>query len=85
VEKQVAVGTAVTRWAVVVGAGLAFAPLAYLRASPALNVVLYAAAAAGYLFALRALGTISARELRALFQALGFAKARKQKVAEAGP
>jgi Membrane protein involved in the export of O-antigen and teichoic acid len=79
------VGTALSRWAVVVGAGLAFAPLAYLRASPALNVVLYAAAAAGYLFALRALGTISARELRALFQALGFAKARKQKVAEAGP
>jgi hypothetical protein len=77
------IGTAFGRWAMVVGVGLAFAPLAYLRASLGLNVILYVTAAGGYLLVLRVLGTISARELEALFKALGLAK--RQNAAEAGP
>ena len=77
------VGTAFGRWAVVVGAGMAFAPLAYLRGSLALNVLLYAGAVIGYLLVLRALGMISARELRALYQALGRASNRRPEAAEA--
>jgi O-antigen/teichoic acid export membrane protein len=76
------VGTALRYWAIVVGVGLAFAPLAYLRASLARNVVLYALAVVGYLVVLRVLGMISARELRVLYQALGLAKAEQQKVTE---
>ena len=79
------VGTALGRWAVVVGVGLAFAPLSYLRASPARNVALYALAVGGYLVVLRALGTISARELRSLYRALGLTRSRRQEVAQAGP
>jgi O-antigen/teichoic acid export membrane protein len=76
------VGSAFLRWAAVVGTGLLFAPLAYLRASVVLNVILYAAAAGGYLLVLRGLGTISARELRTLYRALGIAK--RQGSVEAG-
>ena len=71
------IGTALGRWATVVGVGLAFAPLAYLRASFGLNVILYVAVAGGYLLVLRLLGTISAHELEALFKALGLAKGQK--------
>jgi hypothetical protein len=78
------VGTAFGRWVVVVGVGMAFVPLAYLRGSPARNVALYVAAAGGFLLVLRALGTITARELGTLYQTLGFATARRKGSAEAG-
>jgi hypothetical protein len=61
----------------VVGVGLAFAPLALLRASVPLNVVIFLVAAGGYLLVLRALGAISARELRAVYRALGIGKAER--------
>ena len=77
------VGTAFGRWAVVVGAGMAFGPLAYLRGSLARNLALYVVAAGGFLLVLRALGTISARELGTLTQTLGLAKARRTNAAEA--
>jgi O-antigen/teichoic acid export membrane protein len=76
------VGTAFGRWAVVVGAGMAFGPLAYLRGSLARNLALYVVAAGGFLLVLRALGTISARELGTLTQTLGLAKARRTNAAE---
>jgi len=76
-QSRALIGTALARWAVVVGVGLAFAPLAYLRGSFGINLVLYAAVAGGYLLVLRLLGTISTRELEALFKALGLAKRRK--------
>jgi O-antigen/teichoic acid export membrane protein len=76
------IGSAFIRWAAVVGAGLLFAPLAYLRASPPLNVVLYAVAAGGYLLVLRGLGAISTRELRTLHRALGIAKSRRENTVE---
>ena len=68
---------ALRRWGVVVGVGLAFAPLALLRASVPLNVVIFFVAAGGYLLVLRALGAISARELRAVYRALGIGKAER--------
>lgn len=75
-QSRALIGIALARWAVVVGVGLAFVPLAYLRASFGINLVLYAAVAGGYLLVLRLLGTISTRELEALFKALGLAKRR---------
>jgi O-antigen/teichoic acid export membrane protein len=78
------VRAAFVRWVVVVGAGLAFAPLGYLRASLALNMVLYAAAAVGYLLVLRMSGMISTRELRALRETLGLAKANWRNAAGTG-
>jgi O-antigen/teichoic acid export membrane protein len=85
VKNRAVVGPAFRRWVVVVGVGLIFAPVAFLRTSAPANVVLYLAAAGGYLLVLRALGTISARELRAVYHALGIAKANQVKGAEAGP
>jgi hypothetical protein len=64
-----------------VGVGLLFAPLALLRASAPVNVALYLVAAGGYLLVLRLLGTISARELRAVYRALGIARAERGRAA----
>ena len=67
------------------GAGLAFAPLAYFRGSLIGNVGLYLVAAAGFLLVLRILGTISARELRTLGQTLRLAKSQHKSTVEARP
>ena len=84
VENVAVVDAALRRWLVVVGVGLVFAPLALLRASLPVNVALYLAAAGGYLFVLRVLGAISARELRAVYRALGIARAERARGVEAG-
>jgi O-antigen/teichoic acid export membrane protein len=85
VKNRTLVGPAFRRWAVVVGVGLAFAPLAFLRTSALVNVALYFVAAGGYLLVLRAMGTISARELRAVYRALGIPRGQGDKDAEVGP
>jgi len=66
---------ALGRWLVVVVGALCFAPIAWLRSTLAVNVMLYLCAAGGYLFLMRAVGTISAREFRTLLRTLGIAKA----------
>jgi len=78
------VGPAFRRFAVVVGVGLSFAPAALLRASVPVNVALYLAVVSGYLFVLRAMGAISAGELRALIRALGLTRTARDKAEEAG-
>jgi O-antigen/teichoic acid export membrane protein len=84
-QNTAVVGPAFRRWTMVVGVGLLFAPLAWLRASAPVNVVLYCGAAGGYLLVLRALGVISARELRAVLHALGIGRTKRVKGGEAGP
>jgi len=79
------IGSACVRWCTVMGAGLAFAPLAYFRGSLIGNVGLYLVAAAGFLLVLRILGTISARELRTLGQTLRLAKSQHKSTVEARP
>jgi O-antigen/teichoic acid export membrane protein len=73
------VGPAVRRWLVVVGAGLLFAPLAWLRGSVLLNVGLFAVAVGGWLVVLRVLGVVSARELRTIYRALGSDRAEARR------
>jgi O-antigen/teichoic acid export membrane protein len=75
---------ALLHWMIVVGIGLLFAPLAWLRGSNLVNLSLYILAAGGYLVVLRALGTISARELHTLYAALRFSKEERQEGGEAG-
>jgi len=48
------------------------------------NVALYLAVVSGYLFVLRAMGAISAGELRALIRALGLTRTARDKAEEAG-
>ena len=76
------VGPAFRRWLLVVGAGLLFTPLALLRGPAWVNVALYFVAAGGFLLVLRMLGAISARELRAVYHALGMARGQRGKGAE---
>jgi O-antigen/teichoic acid export membrane protein len=78
------VGPALRRFAVVVGVGLVFAPVAFLRDSVPVNVALYLAVVGGYLFVLRAMGAISAGELRALVRALGLTRTARDTTEEAG-
>ena len=79
------VGPALRRWAMVVGAGLAFAPVACLRAGMAANVVLYLVAATSYLLVLRALGAISTHELRVVYRALRVRQSEPVEIPEARP
>jgi O-antigen/teichoic acid export membrane protein len=65
------VGPALRRWSFVVGTGLLLAPLAWLRGTLPLNIALFVLATAVWLLILRRSGVISARELRAIYQALG--------------
>ena len=51
-QNTAVVGPAFRRWTMVVGVGLLFAPLAWLRASAPVNVVLYCGAAGAYLLVL---------------------------------
>jgi hypothetical protein len=83
-QNRAIVGPAFRRWTLVVGVGLLFAPLAWLRASAPANVALYCGAAGGYLLILRALGVISARELRAVFHALGIGRTERARGGETG-
>jgi O-antigen/teichoic acid export membrane protein len=84
-QNRAIVGPAFRRWTMVVGVGLLFAPFAWLRASAPVNVVLYCGAAGAYLLVLRALGVISARELRAVLHVLGIGRTERVKGGEAGP
>jgi len=72
------------RWLVVVAVGLAFAPLALLRSSVPINVGIYLVAAGGYLLVLRLIGAISARELRAVYRALGIGRVERSEDPGAG-
>jgi O-antigen/teichoic acid export membrane protein len=79
------VGPACRRWCGVTGLGLLFLPAALLRVSPFVNFALFAVTAAAYLLLLRVLGAISTRELRALYRALGIARAAYGKATGAKP
>jgi O-antigen/teichoic acid export membrane protein len=84
-QNTAVVGPAFRRWIMVVGVGLLFAPVAWLRASALVNVALYCGAAGGYLLVLRALGAISARELRAVYHVLGIGRTERVKDGEGKP
>jgi O-antigen/teichoic acid export membrane protein len=70
-KNRVVVAPAFLRWTLVVGVGLTFAPVAFLRSSRPANVALYLLTAGGFLLAMKALGQISAKDFRALVRALG--------------
>jgi O-antigen/teichoic acid export membrane protein len=78
------VGPAFRRWLVVVGIGAGFAPVVWLRASAPVNVALYCGAAGGYLLVLRALGAISAGELRTVYRTLGLGQNKAAQDREVG-
>lgn len=79
------VGPAFRRWLGLVGLGLLFAPVFWLRGGPVRNAVLFLVVAGGYLSVLRVLGVISARDLRAVYRALGVARAASPKAGEVAP
>jgi hypothetical protein len=66
--------SALGRWALVVGGALLFIPASMLRASLAVDLMLFAGAALAYLLLMRASGTISTREFQTVLHALGFGK-----------
>jgi hypothetical protein len=57
----------------------------WLRGGPVRNAVLFLVAAGGYLSVLRVLGVISARDLRAVYRALGVARAASPQAGEVAP
>jgi O-antigen/teichoic acid export membrane protein len=83
-QNRALVGPALRRWVTVVALGLLLAPAVFLRAGTAVNILLFFAAAGAYLLALRALGVISARELRVVYRALRIARAEPDEMREAG-